>query len=68
MCEVKGGCTCGNEYCQDDFDVAALAPKHLQMDVIETAIGRNIYSIDIGDLGLDEVAKYVDKIATAFKK
>lgn len=62
MCDVKGGCTCGNEYCEDDFDVAAMAPKV----TVEEANGRKIFSIDAGDLPAEEAIKFVDRVKTAF--
>ena len=42
MCDVKGGCTCGNEYCEDDFNMAAMAPKV----TVEEANGRKIFSTE----------------------
>lgn len=62
MCEVKGGCTCGNEYCQDDFDVAAIAPK------IESTDGRKVYTIDTGSMSVDEAKHYVNEAIAVLTK
>lgn len=62
MCDVKGGCTCGNEYCDDDFDVAAMAPKVS----VEEVSGRKIFTVDVGDLPPEEVIKFVDRVKSAF--
>lgn len=62
MCDVKGGCTCGNEYCDDDFDVAAMAPKVS----VEEVSGRKIFTVDVGDLPPEEAIKFVDRVKSAF--
>lgn len=62
MCDVKGGCTCGNEYCDDDFDVAAMTPKVS----VEEVSGRKIFTVDVGDLPPEEAIKFVDRVKSAF--
>lgn len=61
MCEVKGGCTCGNEYCQDDFDVSSLAPKVQITDLAD----RKVYTNDVQILSTVEAKTYIDEIRAA---
>lgn len=44
MCEVKGGCTCGNEACQSDYD------DYVIVDRIKDAPEHKIFNIDVGNL------------------
>lgn len=65
MCEVKGGCTCGNEYCEDDFDPADQDPSvKVQSDNIGD---RKVFHVDVGT-PLETTKGFIEQVMAGFDK